>query len=71
LIASVDRRTSKVSASPSDFKVTTVRRLVEAVRGAGLEIGRIEFNKAAGTIVVVPVMPGEKPAAVAAAPVDG
>lgn len=48
-----------MSSAPSDFKVTTVRRLVEAVRSAGVEIGRVEYDQATRKIVVIPGKPAE------------
>ena len=44
------RRTSKV-------RITDVKRAIEAVRSAGVEIGRVEFDD--GRIIVVPGKPLE------------
>ena len=43
-----------VSKGPWDFKLTNVKRLCKAVRAEGVEIGRVEFDKATGNIVVYP-----------------
>ncbi len=46
-----------MSNGPSTFRVTDVKRAVQACRNAGLAIGRVEVDRE-GKIVIVP----EKPA---------
>jgi hypothetical protein len=55
-----------MSRAPSDFRETNAKRLVRAVRAAGLEIQRVEFDKATGNVQVYPGKPAEAPAADAA-----
>ena len=43
---------------PSTFRVTDVKRAVQACQSAGLTIGRVEVDRE-GKIVVVPEKPGE------------
>lgn len=45
-----------MSGRPSTFRETDVKRAVNAVRAAGLEIGRVEIGKD-GLIAVVPSKP--------------
>jgi hypothetical protein len=47
-----------MSHGPSTFRITDVKRAVQACRNAGLTIGRVEVDRE-GKIVIVPERPGE------------